>query len=46
MLGALGEHIGVDAAALDEIRKHVNPLSKYEFGALRVLPTAKRWFAK
>jgi len=51
MLGALLENSRrarsvVGRATLDELRASLNPLSRYDFGQLGLLPTAKRWYAK
>ena len=46
MLGALGETIGAPGASVAELRKTLNPLSRFEFGLFRVLPNAKEWQAK
>lgn len=46
MLGAIGEHLKKPARQLDRLRKSLNPYSRFDFGALRNLPTASRWQAK
>lgn len=46
MLGALGEHLRAPATLLNTLRRSLNPLSRYDFGALAVLHTASRWQAK
>ena len=46
MLGALGELLNKRQSVLKEIRESLNPLSRYDFGLLSVLPNAKEWQAK
>jgi hypothetical protein len=46
MLGAIGEAIGKKPRALGHLRASLNPLSRYDFGILRALPSASRWQAK
>jgi hypothetical protein len=46
MLGALGEQADAPAPALDSLRGSLNPISKFDFGALRSLPGAKQWQAR
>lgn len=46
MLGALGKELGKRPRALKRLRASLNPLSRYDFGMLKVLPGAKRWQAK
>jgi Family of unknown function (DUF6088) len=46
MLGALGERAGAPASALDSLRASLNPISKFDFGLLRGLPSAKEWQAR
>jgi hypothetical protein len=46
MLGAVGEEIGKSPRALRSLRASLNPLSRYDFGILKALPTASRWQAK
>jgi hypothetical protein len=46
MLGALGQQAGVPAAALSELRQSLNPISRFDFGALAVLEHAREWQAK
>jgi hypothetical protein len=46
MLGALGEALGKPARALKGLRESLNPVSRYDFGLLRALPTAERWQVK
>jgi hypothetical protein len=46
MLGALGEQAGMQAEALTPLRADLNPLSRFDFGVLRVLPNAGEWQAR
>jgi hypothetical protein len=46
MLGALGAELGMPDRALQKLRGSLNPLSRYDFGALRALRHAKEWHAK
>lgn len=46
MLGALGTEAGADSAALQGLRKSLNPLSRFDFGLFRGLPHAREWQAK
>jgi hypothetical protein len=46
LLGALGEALGVEQAALARLRRSLNPLSRFDFGAFAGLSTAKTWQAK
>jgi Family of unknown function (DUF6088) len=46
ILGAIGEQIGKKNAALRRLRASLNPFSKFDFGLLAGLPSAKRWQAK
>lgn len=46
MLGALAEQAGHDERRLRPIRASLNPLSRFDFGVLRELPTARAWRAK
>ena len=46
MLGAIGQQLNVPAARLAELRKSLNPLSRFEFGQLIALTHAKEWQAK
>jgi hypothetical protein len=46
MLGALGEQAGMPAGALAPLRTGLNPLSRFDFGVLRVLPNARVWQAR
>jgi hypothetical protein len=46
MLGAIGEELGMPAGALERLRKGLNPLSRFDFGALSSLRYARQWQAK
>lgn len=46
MLGALGEKAKKDKALLTKLRLSLNPLSRYDFGALASLESAHKWQAK
>jgi len=46
MLGALGELAGAEDERLRDLRKSLNPLSRFDFGVLSVLPNARSWQAK
>jgi len=46
MLGALAEQLGTNRASLQHLRTSLNPLSRFEFGALKALPNATAWQAK
>lgn len=46
LLGALGEELGVARRRLEALRQTLNPLSRFDFGPFRTLPTAPTWFAK
>lgn len=46
MLGALGEEMGANPAAIARLRRSLNPLSRFDFGPLRSLRSAKRWQAR
>lgn len=46
LLGALGELQGTDGAALQRLRRTLNPLTRFDFGAFASLPTATAWQAK
>lgn len=46
MLGAIGEQLGKKPHALRGLRASLNPLSKFDFGALSSLAYAGRWQAK
>jgi hypothetical protein len=46
MLGAIGQQLGLPAARLSMLRRGLNPLSRFDFGALAALTYAKQWQAK
>lgn len=46
MLGALGQELNMPARLLDQLRKSLNPLSRYDFGRLASLRYAREWQAK
>lgn len=46
MLGALGERLGKRENLLKRLRVTLNPLSRFDFGVLSVLPNARSWQAK
>ncbi len=46
MLGAIGEQLGKSPKALERLRQTLNPLSRFDFGALSGLACAERWYAK
>jgi len=46
MLGAIGEELEMPDPVLKRLRKSLNPLSRFDFGALRSLRYAKQWQAK
>ena len=46
MLGALGEEVGAPGRVLARLKASLNPLSRYDFGPLSVLPSADHWQAK
>jgi Family of unknown function (DUF6088) len=46
LLGALGEELGMPESALGPLRESLNPLSRFDFGALRQLRFADRWQAR
>ena len=46
MLGALGQQLDMPAAVVDRLRRSLNPLSRFDFGALRALRYAADWQAK
>jgi hypothetical protein len=46
MLGAIGEELEMPERTLRQLRKSLNPLSRFDFGRLRSLRYAKRWQAK
>lgn len=46
MLGAIGEQTGQRKSLLKALRESLNPLSRFEFGPLKVLKMAREWQAK
>lgn len=46
MLGAIGQQLGEREEQLMELRKSLNPLSRFDFGALAALKHARAWQAK
>ncbi len=46
MLGAIGEELGMAPRGLRQLRATLNPISRFAFGALHVLPNARIWQAK
>jgi hypothetical protein len=46
MLGAIGEELRVNPATLRALRASLNPLSRFDFGALAMLRCAGGWQAK
>ena len=46
MIGAVGEELGKKPAVLKRLRASLNPLSRFDFGMLKALPSACRWQAK
>lgn len=46
MLGAIGEAIGKEPNALRRLRASLNPISRFDFGVLIALPSARHWQAK
>jgi hypothetical protein len=46
ILGAIGEQIGKKRVVLDRLHASLNPLSRFDFGLLAGLPSARRWHAK
>jgi|SRR5665213_1179701 len=46
LLGALGEQLGKNPAALERLRESLNPLSKFNFGLFANLKTSAKWQAK
>jgi hypothetical protein len=46
MLGALGEELKMSTRLLNQLKKSLNPLSRYDFGRLRSLRYARNWQAK
>ncbi|MFN0137342.1 MAG: hypothetical protein ACKVS9_14660 [Phycisphaerae bacterium] len=46
VLGALGDELGQRPAALKNLRASLNPFSRFDFGKLAGLRTARSWHAK
>lgn len=46
MLGAIGQELGYSEKKLLNLRKSLNPLSRFDFGSLIMLEYAKQWQAK
>ena len=46
MLGAIGEELGKNRAALERLHQSLNPFSRYDFGLLAGLKHARKWQAK
>ncbi len=46
ILGAIGQELGYSKKQLTDLRKSLNPLSKFDFGHLIALRYAKHWQAK
>jgi hypothetical protein len=46
ILGAVGETLGKDPAAIRRLRLSLNPLTRFAFGLLAGLPNARNWQAK
>jgi hypothetical protein len=46
ILGALGELAGAEKRQVRALRESLNPLSRFDFGVLSVLPNARAWQAK
>jgi hypothetical protein len=46
MMGAMGEQLGKNKAALRRLRGSLNPFSRFDFGLLAGLPYAGNWQAK
>jgi hypothetical protein len=46
MLGAIGEQLGESAKSLQRLHAALNPLSRFDFGALAGLANARNWQAK
>ena len=46
MLGALAERLGKNERTLNRLRVSLNPLSRFDFGVLAILPNAAVWQAK
>jgi len=46
MMGAIGEQLGKKRTALAQLRRSLNPFSRFDFGMLVELPRARAWQAK
>lgn len=46
MLGALGQEADFSAKQLDSLRSSLNPLSRFDFGKLKILTHAEEWQAR
>lgn len=46
LLGAVGQQLGYSERRLSELRKGLNPFSRFDFGSLNALAYAKEWQAK
>ncbi len=46
MLGAIGEQLGKNKAALRQLRDSLNPFSRFDFGVFSGVPHARKWQAK
>lgn len=46
MLGALGEELHANPRTLERLRDSLNPLSTFDFGLFRDLPSAAKWQAR
>jgi hypothetical protein len=46
MIGAIGEQLGKNPAALRRLRASLNPYSRFDFGQLSGLRHAREWQAE
>ncbi len=46
ILGAIGEQLGANRAAIKQLRDSLNPFSRFDFGVFAGLPLARNWQAK
>ena len=46
MIGAIGQQLGKNRAALHRLRGSLNPFSRFDFGLLAGLQHARDWQAK
>jgi hypothetical protein len=46
MLGALGEELGKEKKTLESLKSSLNPLTRFDFGVLSGLGSARKWQAK